>query len=62
MPEFAEYIKVVRHGKSFNMKINGQEFQWQIADDGVSTVIRNGIPYVTVTIPAAHVTTINGTV
>lgn len=61
MPEFAEHIRVVRHGNKFSMKINGQDFQWHITDDGVSTVIRNGIPYITVTIPAAHITIINGT-
>lgn len=44
-------------GKRFSLTINGEEFPWCIAEDGVSTAVTDeGVPAVTITILAEQVT------
>ncbi len=59
MPELAKHIEVVAEtGKRSTLVIDGEEFPWYIAADGVATCVsKDGPPAITITILADRVST-----
>jgi len=52
MPKLAHKIEVVRRGYIFTLLIDGAQFPWLISEFGVSTTVDNGVPTVTLNLPA----------
>lgn len=57
MAELAKHVAVeIRNGKA-SIKIDGDEFPWFIAENGIQLIAEpNSLPTVTVTVLAEHVT------
>lgn len=58
-PKFATHIDVSAHldGRRFRLTIDGEQFPWHITEDGVQIEVTDqGLPAITITIPAERVT------